>query len=81
MKHPIRFFAVLFLVITAVAAAILMTIRYMDVLQRQFDFLRSLIARKNGTPRKGVDEGADDGVEDEGEDFATGDYTSDSLPF
>jgi len=51
MKHPLKFFIVLFLILTAVAAAILMTKRYMDVLQRQFDFLRGLLARHSARSR------------------------------
>jgi len=47
MKHPVRVFAILFLVLSAVATAIVMIIRYMDVLQDQFDFLRSLLMRRN----------------------------------
>ena len=83
MKHPVRFFAVLFLVLTAVAAAILMTMRYMDVLQKQFDFLRGLLARKNGTATRDGDFNDEYGEasEPEPEEFPDADFSADELRF
>ncbi|MCL2747925.1 MAG: hypothetical protein FWE59_04640 [Oscillospiraceae bacterium] len=82
MKHPVKFFAVLFLVLAAVAAAILMTMRYMDVLQKQFDFLRGLLARRHGgATRDGdfSDEYGDASEEESVEDFVGNEFSDEEA--
>ena len=83
MKHPVKFFAILFLLITAVSAAILMTMRYMDVLQKQFDFLRGLLARRNS--ESSHDDGFNEEYKSEEEDLASSfsneDYPDEEMKF
>ena len=80
MKHPVKFFAILFLVLAAVAAAILMTMRYMDVLQKQFDFLRGLLARRHSSSSRGgraLDDEYDDDDDDDDDELDDGFNESD----
>ena len=85
MKHPVKFLALLFLFLTAVTAAILMTIRYMDVLQKQFDFLRGLLARRNGAVCDGdlSEEYSEANEEELGElgELSSEDFSADELQF
>ena len=67
MKHPFKFFAFLFLTAAAVATAVIMTLRYMDVLQKQFDFLRGQLSRRNGKASR-CDDLADEFIESDKEE-------------
>jgi hypothetical protein len=69
MKHPAKLLAIVLLSLAAIAAVAFMAVRYMDVLQKQFEFLRGLLAKH----RDGVHGCCDcledeDGDEDNGED-------------
>ncbi len=46
MKNPLKFFLGAAVVIAAIAAVAIMAVRYMDVLQRQFEMLKELVARR-----------------------------------
>ena len=84
MKHPFKFFALLILVSAALATAVVMTMRYMDVLQQQFDFLRGQLGRRKGPcdcdPDDEFDDDDDD--DDDAEPFPSGDdFDGDDLKF
>ena len=81
MKHPIKVFTILILVLTAVTAAVIMTMRYMDVLQRQFDFLRSLLARRESEASGDLNEEFSDESENETESYPEEPYSNDNLTF
>ena len=78
MKHPFKFFAFLFFTLAALATAVIMTLRYMDVLQKQFDFLRGQLARRTGKTSEFDDLTEEFSDADEDEDEA--EEESDSFP-
>ncbi len=67
MKNPFKFLAVLVVTLAAIAAIAIMAVRYMDVLQRQFDFFKGLLARR----RNGVPDCCDDDYMDDLDDDST----------
>ncbi|MDR0671459.1 MAG: hypothetical protein LBF64_04015 [Oscillospiraceae bacterium] len=70
MKHPIRILVTLFLLAASAAAAALLVIRYMDVLQKQFEVLRELLFKRQSRLRDNLDTPDDFGVnEDDEPDF------------
>ena len=73
MKHPFKIICLTLLILTAVAAAILMTMRYLDVLQKQFDFLRGLLARRGSGVPVAHDSDFGEDFEDEDDDSFSAD--------
>ncbi|MDR1156998.1 MAG: hypothetical protein LBK75_01625 [Oscillospiraceae bacterium] len=65
MKHPIKILVALFLFVASAAAAALLVIRYMDVLQQQFEVFRELLFKRQGRLRDNPDAPADDFGADE----------------
>ncbi len=45
MKHPVKVFAIVIVALAAIAAVAIVAVKYMDVLQRQFESFRDMVAR------------------------------------
>ncbi len=56
MRNPMRVLVTVFVAIAAIAAVAFMAVRYMDVIQRQFELFRELIARRHNRNRSAEDE-------------------------
>ena len=48
MKRPVRFAVIAVIAVSAMAAVVWIAVRYMDVLQRQFEWLKEMVAKRLG---------------------------------
>ena len=75
MKSTTKIILIVGIALTAIVGIVLVAIRYMDVIQRQFEVFRELLNRR----RKNADEGVID-FEDDGEHFEDFETPDESIP-
>ncbi len=78
MKSATKIIVIVGIAVAAIIGIVLVAVRYMDVIQRQFEVFRELINRRRGMV---VDDGAIDFDDDHFEDFETPDESIPDLSF